>query len=158
MPAEFRRSQGDHRDRPGIPAPGNSGGYQSHFDRSFGGDPESDGLPNGLEYALGAHPGITDRHSGSALQGIQSPDGYALRFPYRAAAAIDVAWVIRQSNDMRSFTEIYRRQDGIESFASNNVTARFDDPLDPSSIIVIDQTPRGVTSFYQLEVEFLGKR
>ena len=59
---------------------------------------------------------------------------------------------------MRSFTEIYRRQDGIESFASNNVTARFDDPLDPSSIIVIDQTPRGVTSFYQLEVEFLGKR
>ncbi len=130
----------------------------SHLDRSFGGDPESDGLPNGLEYALGAHPGLTDNHPWFTLQGIRSPDGYALSFPYRAEAAIDVAWVIKQSNDMRSFTEIYRRADGIESFASNNVTASFDDPLDPSSITVIDRTLRGVTAFYQLEVEFLGKR
>ena len=130
----------------------------SHLDRSFGGDPESDGLPNGLEYALGAHPGLTDSHSGSALQGIRSPDGYALSFPYNAEAAIDVAWVIRQSNDMRSFTEIYRLQDGIESFAADTVTADFDDPLDPSSITVIDRTPRGATAFYQLEVELLEKR
>ncbi|MFP6873569.1 MAG: hypothetical protein VCA55_08660 [Verrucomicrobiales bacterium] len=130
----------------------------SHLDRSFDGDPESDGLPNGLEYALGAHPGLTDSHPGSALQGIQSPGGFVLTFPYNAEAAIDVTWVIKQSANMRSFTETYRREDGAESFAADTINASFDNPLDPSSITVIDRTPRGVAAFYQLEVEFLGKR
>jgi hypothetical protein len=130
----------------------------SDLDRSFSGDPEGDGLPNGLEYVLGSHPAISDSHLGPGLVVAQATDGYALSFPYRAEVAIDVAWVIKQSVDMHSFTEIYRLQNGIESFASNNVTARFDDPLNPSSITVVDSSPRGGTSFYQLEVDFLGKR
>lgn len=113
-------------------------------DRSFGGDAEMDGSPNGLEYGTHTNPNLSDlgHPNHPALTGWAT-----IEFGFRPGAT-DVTLRVMRSTDLHTWVEIYRF-DGSSETPATDVLSDLD--FNTARISVFDTAPPQPRSFYRLE-------
>lgn len=80
-------------------------------------DPDGDGLPNLLEYALGLAPGAADSSGAPALQAVEN----TLTYTYRRAVATGLTYTVETSSDLINWSDVGVDQGTPD--ANGNVTA-----------------------------------
>lgn len=110
-------------------------------------DFDGDGSPFGTEQALGTDPLLSDPASTRNLTAPTfNTSGHAVLSFGIAPAALGTRWILRRSNDLLTFTEIYRT-DGTTDTAAPGVTFL----RTASEITVTDTTAPPGGAFYRFE-------
>lgn len=118
-------------------------------DDNFGLDDDGDGNPNGLEVALGTNPGFADLENPLNLMApsIQENGSSLISFGYNQEAPIGTVWVLRRSNDLVTFEEIFRiDRDGSATQEDGDLFE-----ISEGQLFITDTDPEPSKAFYQFE-------
>lgn len=111
-------------------------------------DSDHDGLSDGIEYALGTNPAVSDCHNSRnlTLHTLDESGHAVLSFGLNAAAISPTQWVLQRSSALSpgSFTDVYRF-DGSSDFAAPGITFE----RSANSITVTDSAPLPGNGFYR---------
>jgi hypothetical protein len=119
-------------------------------DRTFNGDGDGDGDTNGYEYSVGANGGVSDTDSDRKLSLTPKSGGAMMDVEFGFLPGnTDLIWIVGRNNDLGQFSEIYRRDNGLETLGAD--VESMINPVDSSKLIVTDKNP-GIRSFYQLQL------
>ena len=105
-------------------------------------DEDGDGLPTGVEWAIGTDPLIPSPDAGPK----PIAEGLGVSFGYDPSAAERLLWVVSRSYDLETYGEIFRF-DGDTASVVKGVEANVEDKM----IIIRDRGEREGTRFYRLE-------
>lgn len=140
---------------------GNATGYAiwsaetipANVDGTFTGDAEGDESPNGNEYALGTNVLLSDPDSpGNPALITNLAGGVEITFGLNPDAKVDTKWVIKRSNDLGIFTEIYSYNGPTDTSTPGvNISA----VVVATSITMTDSAPPNPRAFYLFVAESL---
>ncbi|RYD24664.1 MAG: hypothetical protein EOP86_28330, partial [Verrucomicrobiaceae bacterium] len=121
-------------------------------------DPDHDGLPNSLEYALGGNPLAPDRAGltgPSPLPAATDPAAPAMRldFPWRAAA-VDLRYVLQRTaspDDPGSWTDVFTLIPPLAATHGSGVSSTLD--VSSGTVRVFDKNINAPSGFWRLRVQ-----
>ncbi len=146
-------------DQRGLPANGNldagAAEYQGTTDLAqfWKQDWDRDGVPFGMEFAVGTDALRPDRNSPDHLAVQFSSGTPAVTFRVHDPARPHVRWVVRRSLNLSAFTEEIYSFNGRT--ALNTVAPGIFQGSAGSLVLVRDQLPNPLAAFYRLEAELL---
>jgi hypothetical protein len=117
-------------------------------------DWDDDGIPYGMEYAMGMDPQIANPAGAAHIAGSVSNGMAGVMFGFNPAATNSTAWIVKRTLNLGSdpFTEIYRYDQFSGTSSSNPVSVK----VTASSIEVFDASdPQPTNAFYRLEVDLV---
>jgi hypothetical protein len=134
--------------------------YNAHLDLPgfWGLDWDGDGSSFGTEYALGTDPLVSDPGNPRNPRVSFGDGSVGLGFGIDSSARTFCQWVVLRSTDLSpgSWLEIYRRYGptGVETLAPGFSSA-YDNPDQPASVVLTEETPSSPAAFYRLTAEFV---
>ncbi len=111
-------------------------------------DADGDGIPFGIEHALGTYPTVSDRSSTRNLtRPTFNAQGQAsIQFGRNPSASSGTISILKRSTDLITFTEIFRNN-GNSTTNGSGISST----VNPNDITVIDPNPPKPKAFYRVE-------
>lgn len=99
-------------------------------------DPDNDGIPNLVEYALGGNPTEADREQLPVITTVTENDEDFLRISFnRQQAAWDVIYVVQASTNLTNWTDIWTSADHPYSSSQEQMTQTVNAPMSEWSFL-----------------------